>query len=121
MHTTLRAARADGTYERQLGRYVTPALLIIDDLGLRPLGHDEPMDLYEIIRQRYEKASTIITSNRDVPEWYALFGDALLASAAMDRLLHHAELVTLDGRSFRTATRSLSPGPGTSPDRLATT
>lgn len=116
LFTTLRAARGDGTYERQLGRFLAPNLLIIDDLGLRPLTHDEPMDLYEIIRQRYEKASTIITSNRDVPEWYSLFGDALLASAAMDRLLHHAELVTLDGRSYRTAKRSHSPGPGLSPD-----
>lgn len=115
LFTTLRAARADGTYERQLGRYVAPELLIIDDLGLRPLTQDEPIDLYETIRQRYEKASTIITSNRDVPEWYPLFGDALLASAAMDRLLH-AEVLTLDGRSFRTARRSHSPGPTTSPD-----
>lgn len=120
LFTTLRAARADGTYERQLARYVAPSLLIIDDLGLRPLTQDEPMDLYDLIRQRYEKTSTIITSNRDVPEWYALFGDALLASAAMDRLLHHAELLTLEGRSFRTARRSHSPGPGTSPDGPAT-
>lgn len=110
MFATLRAARADGTYDRQLGRLTTPSLLIIDDLGLRPLTHDEPMDLYEIIRQRYERASTLITSNRDVPEWHAMFGDSLLASAAMDRLLHHAEVVTIDGRSYRTAKRSLSPG-----------
>jgi len=111
LFTTLRAARADGTYDRQLARLVAPTVLIIDDLGLRPLTHDEPLDLYELIRQRYEKASTIITSNRDVPEWYPLFGDALLASAAMDRLLHHAEIITLEGRSFRTARRSHSPGP----------
>ncbi len=111
LFTTLRAARADGSYDRQLGRFVSPGLLIIDDLGLRPLTHDEPMDLYEIIRQRYEKASTIITSNRDIPEWYPMFGDVLLASAAMDRLLHHAEVVTLDGRSYRTTKRSLSAGP----------
>lgn len=119
MFQTLRAARADGTYERQLARLTSPALLIIDDLGLRPLTGEEPLDLYEIIRQRYEKDSTIITSNRDVPEWHALFGDALLASAAMDRLLHHAEVLTLDGRSFRTAARSHSPGPEASPHRPA--
>lgn len=121
LFTTLRAARADGTYDRQLGRLVTPSLLIIDDLGLRPLTHDEPMDLYEIIRQRYEKGSTLLTSNRDVPEWYSLFGDPLLASAAMDRLLHHAEVLTLDGRSYRTAKRSHSPGPGASLEGVAAT
>jgi DNA replication protein DnaC len=62
MFTALRAARADGTYERKLARYTSPQLLIIDDLGLRTLVHDEPMDLYEIIRQRYERGSTVITS-----------------------------------------------------------
>ena len=50
-------------------RLVTPDLLIIDDLGLRPLRHDEPIDLYEVIRQRYERGSTIITSNRAIEEW----------------------------------------------------
>lgn len=103
MLTSLRASRADGTWDRQLARYTAPDLLIIDDLGLRPLTGDEPMDLYEVIRQRYERGSIIITSNRDVTEWYPLFGDDLLASAAMDRLLHHSHVVTLEGRSYRTA------------------
>jgi DNA replication protein DnaC len=106
MFSQLRAARADGTYDRQLGRFVSPRLLILDDLGLRPLEQDEPMDLYEVIRQRYERSSTILTSNRDVQEWYPLFGDALLASAAMDRLLHHSHVLVLEGDSFRTAKRA---------------
>lgn len=99
----LRAARADRTYDRKLARFTSPRLLIIDDLGLRDLVHDEPMDLYEIIRQRYERASTIITSNRDVREWVPLFHDELLASAALDRLLHHCHVLTLEGKSYRTA------------------
>lgn len=103
MFAALRAGRADGTNERRMARFVAPRLLVVDDLGLRPLAHDEPMDLYEIIRQRYERSSTIITSNRDVSEWYPLFGDELLASAAMDRLLHHSHIVVLEGRSYRTA------------------
>ena len=103
MLTSLRAARADGTWDRTLVKYTAPDLLIIDDLGLRPLQGDEPMDLYEVIRQRYERGSMIITSNRDVPEWYPLFGDELLASAAMDRLLHHSHVLTLEGKSYRTA------------------
>jgi DNA replication protein DnaC len=97
----LRAGRGDGSYDRRFTRYANPELLIIDDLGLRPLRNEELEDLYELIRSRYEKGSTVITSNRDVTEWPALFGDPLMASAAMDRVLHHANLVVLDGRSYR--------------------
>ena len=98
----LRASRADSTYDRRLLRFTAPELLIIDDLGLRPLSGEEPIDLYEIIRQRYERGSTVVTSNRDVEELPALFHDALLASAAMDRLLHRAHVLRLDGDTYRT-------------------
>lgn len=101
MLTQLRASRADGSLDRRMLRFTTPDLLIIDDLGLRPLIHDEPIDLYEIIRQRYERRSTILTSNRAVEEWPALFGDPLLASAAMDRLLHHAHVIEMEGDTYR--------------------
>jgi len=101
MLVQLRAARADNSYDRRLQRLVSPDLLIIDDLGLRPLVHEEPMDFYEIIRQRYERGAMVVTSNRDVEEWYPLFVDELLASAAMDRLTHHAHVVTITGASFR--------------------
>ena len=97
----LRAGRADASYDRKLQRFTTAELLIIDDLGLRPLSGDEPLDLYELIRQRYERASTIITANRAIEELPPLFGDALLASAAMDRLLHHAHILVMEGGSYR--------------------
>jgi DNA replication protein DnaC len=97
----LRAARADGSHDRRMLRFTTPDLLIIDDLGLRPLRDDEPVYLYEIIRARYERHSTLITSNRTAPEMGELFGDPLLASAAMDRLLHDAHVLILEGASFR--------------------
>jgi DNA replication protein DnaC len=97
----LRAARADNSYDRRLLRFTSPDLLIVDDLGLRPLTGDEPIDFYEIIRQRYQHGATILTSNRAVEELPVLFGDPLLASAAMDRLLHGAHVVTLDGDSYR--------------------
>ena len=101
--TELRAARADDSYETKLRKYCSVDLLIVDDLGLRPLSHDEPLDLYELVRRRYERGAMVITSNRDVPEWYGLFGDPLLASAAMDRLLHHAHVLRInaDSRSYR--------------------
>ena len=102
MLSQLRASRADQTYDKKLLRYTSPDLLLVDDLGLRPLEGDEPIDLYEVIRARYERASTILTSNRALEEWYPLFRDELMASAAMDRLLHHAHVLVLEGRSFRT-------------------
>lgn len=101
MFTTLRAARADGSYERKLQRMCSVDLLVIDDLGLRPLKQDEPEDLYEVFRQRYEKGALMITSNRAIAEWYPMFGDPLLASAALDRFLHHSEVLILEGSSFR--------------------
>lgn len=97
----LRASRADRSWEQQMHQLVKLDLLIIDDLGLRPLAQDEPVDLYEIVRRRYETGSIIITSNRDIQEWHSLFGDPLLASSAMDRLLHHSHVITLEGHSFR--------------------
>jgi len=101
MLSELRAARADRGYEKKLLKFTTPALLVVDDLGLRPLEGDEPIDLYEVIRARYERGSMIISSNRDIKEWYALFLDDLMASAAMDRLLHHAHVVVMEGGSYR--------------------
>lgn len=98
---TLRAARADNSFDRKMLRYTSPDLLIIDDLGLRPLAGDEPIDLYEVIRQRYERGAIIITSNRALDEWYPLFLDDLIASAAMDRLLHHSHVLVMDGHSYR--------------------
>jgi DNA replication protein DnaC len=101
MLTQLRAARADQSYDKRILRFTSPELLIVDDLGLRPLEGDEPIDLYEIIRQRYEHGSMIVTSNRALEEWYPLFLDDLIASAAMDRLLHHAHVVVMEGHSYR--------------------
>jgi DNA replication protein DnaC len=97
----LRAARADNTYDRKLTRLANLDLLIIDDVGLRPLSGDESADLYELIRLRYERGSLLITSNRDTHELSALFGDPLLAGSAMDRLLHHAHVIELVGDTYR--------------------
>ncbi len=101
MLSTLRASRADQSYDRKLLRFTSPDLLIIDDLGLRPLEGEEPIDLYEVIRQRYERGAMIVTSNRALEEWYPLFLDDLMASAAMDRLLHHSHVVVIEGHSYR--------------------
>lgn len=110
MFAQLRAARADSTYDRRLQRFTSPAVLVIDDLGLRRLAHDEPLDLYEVIRQRYERGSTVITSNRALEEFPGLFGDPLLASAAMDRLLHHSHVLIIEGESYRNPKKPKSKG-----------
>ena len=101
MFKQLRAARGDGSHDRRLLRFTTPDLLIVDDLGLRPLTMDEPIDLYDIIRLRHERASTIVTSNRALDELPAIFGDPLLSSAAMDRLLEEAHVIVIEGDSYR--------------------
>ncbi len=97
----LHAGRADHSFERRLQGYLRPDLLILDDFGLKPLAPPGPEDLYDLINERYEKGSIMLTSNRAPTEWPALFGDPLLASAGMDRLAHHAEILVLDGTSFR--------------------
>ncbi len=98
---TLRAARADASWDRKMLRYTTPDLLIVDDIGLRTLRDQEPEDLYELVRQRYERGATVWTSNRATEEWHTMFADPLLASAAMDRLLHYATVIEIVGDSGR--------------------
>jgi DNA replication protein DnaC len=97
----LNGGRADGSFERRLAFYVRPDLLILDDFGLKPLLPPGPEDLYDVIAERYERGSMMLTSNRAPTEWPELFGNPLLASAGLDRLAHHAETVVITGRSFR--------------------
>lgn len=97
----LNGGRADGTLERRVQSYLRPDLLILDDFGLKPLMPPGPEDLYDIINERYEQGSIMLTSNRAPAEWPDLFGDPLLASAGLDRLAHHAEVLVITGDSFR--------------------
>lgn len=97
----LHGGRADGTYERRLASYLRPDLLIVDDFGLKLLLPPAPEDLYEIINERYERGSLIITSNRAFAEWPDLFQSPLLASAALDRLAHNAHQLVITGDSYR--------------------
>jgi DNA replication protein DnaC len=97
----IHGGRADGTLEKRLAVYLRPDLLILDDFGLKPLTPPAPSDMYDVINERYEAGSILVTSNRAPSEWPDLFGDPLLASAGLDRLAHHAETVILTGQSFR--------------------
>ena len=86
---------------RLLARYLKPDLLIIDDMGLKVLPAKSGEILFEIIMRRYENRSTMMTSNRPIEEWGKLLGDVPAASAILDRLLHHAELIPITGHSYR--------------------
>lgn len=98
---SLRTGRGDGSYDRKLDKLAKVELLIIDDLGLRPLRGEEPYDFHEIVRRRHEKHATILTSNRDVDEWGEIFPEPLLAAATLDRLLEGATVIPLVGDSYR--------------------
>jgi len=97
----LGGGRADGSWERRLAVYLRPDLLILDDFGLKPLQPPAPEDLYDVINERYEHGSILLTSNRAPSEWPDLFRDPLLASAGLDRPMHRAEVVIMRGASFR--------------------
>ena len=101
----LHAARANGSYPRLLGRALKTKLLVLDDFGLHPLTPQAAQDLYEIITERYERGSLIITSNRAFEEWAEVFPSDLLASAALDRLTHHAHTLIIRGDSYRQRNR----------------
>ena len=97
----LQGSRADGSYARKMARLDLADVLVLDDFGLRPLSAQGVDDLYEIISRRYERRSMIITSNRALEEWAELFGNDLLAGAALDRLTHHSQTLVIRGRSYR--------------------
>jgi DNA replication protein DnaC len=91
-----------GTRKDLLAELATVSLLIIDDLGMRKLPHTAAEDLLELIMRRYERASTILTSNRPVDDWGKLLGDTAAVTALLDRLLHHAHVLKCGPRSWRT-------------------
>ena len=102
----LNGGRADGSWERRMATYLRPDLLILDDFGLKPIQPPGPEDLYDVINERYETASILLTSNRAPNEWPGLFLDPLLASAGLDRLLDRAEVVIIRGGSYRAQGRN---------------
>jgi len=88
-------------HDKVLSKYLKPDLLIIDDMGMKQLPKRSGECLFEIIMRRYETRSTMMTSNRPIEDWGKLLGDVPSATAILDRFLHHAEIITMNGRSYR--------------------
>jgi DNA replication protein DnaC len=97
-----------GQENKTLNKYLKPELLIIDDMGMKQLPRRSGECLFEVVMRRYETRSTMMTSNRPLEDWGKLLGDAPGASAILDRFLHHAELVQMNGRSYRLRHQSAS-------------
>lgn len=94
-------SRADNSYQQKLKNYVNVDLLIIDELGLRKFNQSSVDDFYEIISKRYERGSIIITTNKVFEEWPRIFYDPVLATAILDRFVHHCHFVVIKGESYR--------------------
>jgi DNA replication protein DnaC len=97
----LAVARADGTYAQQLAKLAKVAVLVLDDFLLAPMTDVERRDLLEVLEDRYDQSSTVITSQIPTKSWHPAIGEATMADAICDRLVHNAHVVTLRGGSMR--------------------
>jgi DNA replication protein DnaC len=104
----LAGATLDGTRKQYMEAVSAAALLIIDDFGMRKLPQTAAEDLLEIVMRRYERASTLLTSNRPVEDWGKLLGDVAAVGSMLDRLLHHGHVLKCGPRSWRTKTAAAS-------------
>ncbi|HEX5877566.1 MAG TPA: IS21-like element helper ATPase IstB [Actinomycetota bacterium] len=97
----LRAAEATGRFNRQLQAYLRPSVLVCDEVGYLPLDRTEANMVFQLVSRRYERGTMIITSNKSFTEWGQVLGDDVLATAILDRLLHHCDVITINGPSYR--------------------
>jgi len=97
----LRRADQLGSLRNRLAHYCRPQLLIVDELGYLPLENADANRFFQLVNRRYGHGSMLITSNKSIAEWAPLFGDEALAAAILDRLLHKAEVLTINGPSWR--------------------
>lgn len=97
----LAKAHAGGTLDDALRQLAKPKLLIVDELGYLPFEADASHLFFQLVARRYEKGAMLLTSNRSVGEWGTVFGDAIVATAILDRLLHHSHVLTIRGDSYR--------------------
>ena len=98
---TLAKAHMEGRLEEKLSHFAKPKLLIIDELGYLPLEPNASHLFFQLVSRRYERGSLLVTSNRSVGEWGEVFGDPMVATAILDRMLHHSHVVMIRGESYR--------------------
>lgn len=99
--TTLSGGNRRGTLDKELAYYSKPKLLVIDEMGYLPFESSAAHLFFQLVSRRYEKGSILITGNRPVGEWDQVFGDGVVATAILDRLLHHSHVITIKGESYR--------------------
>ena len=97
----LRTAEATGRFNRQLQAFLRPAVLVVDEVGYLPLDRAEANMFFQLITRRYERGTMIVTSNKSFTEWGGVLGDDVLATAILDRLLHHCDVIAINGPSYR--------------------
>jgi DNA replication protein DnaC len=105
MFKHLKLSIIDGSHDRTVGTYLRPDLLVIDDFGIKELSREEANDIYEIVLERYQKKSTIVTSARSPEEWQSLFPDPILGNSVLDRLAHSSYQILMEGESIRKQNR----------------
>lgn len=107
----LKIAEATGRFNKQLNALLRPSVLVVDEVGYLRLEREEANMFFQLISRRYERGTMIITSNKSFNEWGAVLGDDILATAILDRLLHHCEVLAINGPSYRLRNRmNLIPG-----------
>jgi DNA replication protein DnaC len=99
--TSLEDAQAAGQLKRRLAVLTHPSLLVVDEIGYLPINHAGAVLFFQLMNRRYEKASTVLTSNKGFEEWGEVLGDEVMAAALIDRVLHHCHLVNIRGNSYR--------------------
>nr|NIN10276.1 ATP-binding protein [Gemmatimonadales bacterium]NIN49067.1 ATP-binding protein [Gemmatimonadales bacterium]NIP06531.1 ATP-binding protein [Gemmatimonadales bacterium]NIS63749.1 ATP-binding protein [Gemmatimonadales bacterium] len=98
---SLEEAQAAGRFGQRLRVLTHPSLLVVDEIGYLPITRTGAMLFFQLMSRRYERASTVLTSNKSFEEWGEIFGDEVMAAALIDRLLHHCHIVNIRGNSYR--------------------
>jgi DNA replication protein DnaC len=104
--TSLEEAQAAGKLSHRLKTLTHPALLVVDEIGYLPVSRTGAMLFFQLMSRRYERVSTVLTSNKGFEDWGDVFGDEVMAAALIDRLLHHCHIVNIRGNSYRMRTHS---------------
>jgi DNA replication protein DnaC len=108
----LRMAEAGGRFAKKLQTYLKHAVLVLDEVGYLPLSRTEANMVFQLVSRRYERGSIILTSNKPFSDWGQVFADDVLATAILDRLLHHCDVIAINGPSYRLKDRFLTPTNG---------